>query len=45
MILIKVGTLDDPSIFEAPQMQIFTCDKQAYHRLSEGIPAFEKMPS
>ena len=45
MVIIKVGTLDDPSIFEGPQMAIFTCDKQDYHRLPEGVPAFERMPS
>ena len=45
MVLIKIGSLDDPSVFEAPQMQIYTCDKQDYHRLTEGIPTFERMPS
>ena len=35
---------DDPSEFGMPQMAIFTCDKQAYHRLPEGVPAFDKMP-
>jgi hypothetical protein len=44
MVMIKVGTLDDPSVFEGPQMVIFTCDKQAYHRLPEGVPTFERMP-
>ncbi|MAG32253.1 MAG: hypothetical protein CL908_15325 [Deltaproteobacteria bacterium] len=44
MVMVKVGTLDDPSIFEAPQMAIYTCDKQAYHRLPEGVPTFEKLP-
>ena len=44
MVMIKIGTLDDPSIFEAPQMAIFTCDKQPYHRLAEGVQAFDKLP-
>lgn len=44
LVMIKVGTLDDPSIFEGPQMAIFTCDQQAYHRPTEGIPTFDKMP-
>jgi hypothetical protein len=42
-IVIKVGTLYDPSIF-APAVAIFTCDKQDYHHIPEGIPAFDKRP-
>ena len=44
MVLIKVGTLDDPSVFEGPQMAIFTCDRQAYHHVPTGIPTFERVP-
>ena len=43
-VLIKVGTLDDPSIFGGPQMAIYTCDSQGYHRPVEGIPTFERVP-
>ena len=42
-MIIKVGTLDDPSIFKA-QAAIFTKDKQEYHHIEEGLPAFEKRP-
>ena len=42
--LIKVGTLDDPSVFEGPQMVIFTIDKQSFHHMPEGVPAFERTP-
>lgn len=41
--MIKVGTLDDPSVFE-PQMVIFTCDKQPFHQIPEGVPTFERVP-
>lgn len=44
MVMIKIGTLDDPSVFGKPDMAIFTCDKQAYHRLPEGVPTFERLP-
>jgi hypothetical protein len=44
MVLIKVGTLDDPSVFEGPQMAIYTCDKQPFHHVPEGIPTFDKAP-
>ena len=42
-IVIKVGTLDDPSIF-APAVAIFTCDKQDFHHIPEDIKAFDKRP-
>lgn len=42
--LIKVGTLDDPSVFGAPQMVIFTVDKQSFHHLPAGVPTFERVP-
>ena len=42
-MIIKVGTLDDPSIFK-PQLAIFTIDKQDFHHLEEGIPAYERRP-
>lgn len=44
MVMIKIGTLDDPSVFEKPQMAIYTCDAQAYHKVPTDIPTFEKVP-
>ena len=43
-VLLKVGTLDDPSAFGDPQMAIFTVDSQSFHRIPEGIPTFERSP-
>jgi hypothetical protein len=43
-VLLKVGTFDDPSLFGAPQMIIFTVDKQSFHHVPEGVPAFERTP-
>jgi hypothetical protein len=43
-IILKVGTLDDPSLFGAPQMAIYTVDKQPFHVVPEGLPAFERLP-
>ncbi|MGD9765620.1 MAG: GFA family protein [Candidatus Binatia bacterium] len=42
--IVKVGTLDDPSVFGQPQMVIFTIDKQSFHHLPEGVPTFERIP-
>ena len=43
-VLVKVGTFDDPSVYGAPQMVIYTCDKQSFHHLPEGVPSFERTP-
>src|SRR5262245_40661019 len=43
-LVLKVGTLDDPSVFGGPQMAIFTKDKQSFHHIPEGLPAFERTP-
>ncbi|GGA38031.1 GFA family protein [Dyella nitratireducens] len=44
VVIMKIGTLDDPRQFGAPQVAIFTCDKQPFHQIASGMPAFEKMP-
>jgi hypothetical protein len=44
LIILKVGTLDDPSLFGAPQMAIYTVDKQPFHIVPEGLPTFEHLP-
>lgn len=43
-LILKVGTLDDPSVYGGPQMAIFTIDKQSFHHIPEGVPAFERTP-
>jgi hypothetical protein len=43
-VLLKVGTFDDPSIWGGPQMVIYTIDKQSFHHVPEGVPAFERTP-
>ncbi len=45
VVMVKVGTLDDRSVFGGPQMAIYTCDKQPYHRVPSDIPTFEKLPT
>ena len=44
VLVIKVGTLDDPSVFGGPQMAIYTIDKQSFHHIPEGVPTFERVP-
>ncbi|MBW2270021.1 MAG: GFA family protein [Deltaproteobacteria bacterium] len=43
-VLLKVGTLDDPSVFGGPDMAIYTAEKQSWHLIPEGIPTFEHLP-
>lgn len=42
-VVVKVGTLDDPTVF-TPNMAIYTVDKQPFHVIPEGMPAFERLP-
>ena len=44
VVLLKVGTLDDPSVFGGPQLAIYTVDKQSFHHVPAGSPAFERTP-
>jgi len=44
MLMLKVGTLDDPAVFGKPEMAIFRVDKQPFHPPPEDIPAFERGP-
>lgn len=44
VVLIKVGTFDDPTVFGRPDMVIFTIDKQSFHAIPEGVPTFERYP-
>lgn len=44
-VILKVGTLDDPTAFTGPQMAMFTVDKQPFHCIAEGLPTFERLPS
>ena len=44
VIVVKVGTLDDPKLYGGPQMAIFTIDKQPFHQIPEGLATFDRMP-
>ncbi len=43
-VILKVGSMDDPSEFGQPQMAIYCCDKQPFHALPEGLPTFDRLP-
>lgn len=41
-IILKVGALDDQSLYNGPDTANFACDAQPYHRLPTDIPVFQK---
>jgi hypothetical protein len=43
-VVVKVGTLDDPSLFGSPKMAIYAVDAQDFHQIPEGMPRFERLP-
>lgn len=45
IFILKVGTLDDPAIYEGPESAIFTIEKQSWHYIPSGIAAFERTPA
>lgn len=44
IVNLKVGTLDDPSIFGTVQFAIYVKDKQPFHHLPDGAMSFEAAP-
>ena len=44
VVIVKVGTLDDPKAYGGPSMAIFTIDKQPFHQVPDGLPTFERRP-
>ncbi len=44
LVILKIGTLDDPTLFGGPQMAMNTSDMQPFHIIPEGLPAFEGLP-
>jgi hypothetical protein len=43
-VLVKVGTLDDPSVCAGPQMVTWTAEAQKFHLLPPGVPAHAETP-
>jgi hypothetical protein len=43
-VLIKIGSLDDPSVYGTPNIALYTREKLAFHSIPEGTRAFETLP-
>ena len=44
-VIVKVGALDDPSVFGRADFVVWTEDKHPFHVLPEGVPAFQRFPT
>jgi hypothetical protein len=44
LIVVKIGTLDDPGQFGGPKLAIYAIDKQPFHMIPDGLPTFERLP-
>jgi hypothetical protein len=44
LVFLKIGTLDDPSLFRGPDAVLFTIDQQPWHLIPDGVPSFPGMP-
>ncbi|MFT5321263.1 MAG: hypothetical protein ACI934_001411 [Pseudohongiellaceae bacterium] len=38
--IVKVGTLDEPALFDKPDRIIWTSEMQPFHQLPDGVPTF-----
>ena len=44
VVIIKVGTMDDPTEFGEPEMAFYCAEKQKFHYLPDGIMTFDRLP-
>ena len=42
--IVKVGTLDEPALFDKPDHIIWTSEMQPFHQLQDGVPTFPGFP-
>lgn len=43
-MIVKVGALDDPAVFDGPQMVFWAEEKQAFHLLPDAATVFPRLP-
>ena len=44
LVIIKVGTMDDPSQYGEPDMAFYCIEKQQFHYLPDGMTTFDRFP-
>ena len=43
-LVLKVVTLDDPSIFKASRVAIYAAERQPFHMIPDDVPSFPGLP-
>ena len=43
-VILKVGTMDDPTQYGVPEMAMYCIEKQAFHYLPDDLPKFDRFP-
>jgi hypothetical protein len=41
-VIVKVGTMDDPSAYGGPDVAINLCDAQSFHEIPDGVAKYDK---
>jgi hypothetical protein len=44
-VMVKVGTLDDPSIYQGSQSNAQLADAQAFHHIDPSVPGHQRWPA
>lgn len=44
LVIVKVGSLDDPAQYGGPDIAIYVADRQPFHVIPDGMPQFSGMP-
>jgi hypothetical protein len=44
LVILKVGTMDDPAQYGAPDMAFYCIEKQPFHYLPEDLLKFDRFP-
>jgi len=43
IVVIKVGTMDDPTLYPGPESAIYTCDLQPFHVIPDGVTPYDRL--
>ena len=43
-LVIKVGTMDDPTLYGGPDAAIHMAEAQPFHCIAEGVPTYDRLP-
>jgi len=44
VVVVKVGSLDEPRQYGGPEVAIYMIDRQPFHQMPDGMPTFERLP-